>query len=520
MHLFIIAETFLARVALPIPGQSMSGGQRDGRGRVQQSCAHSCAPKMGWYTYCTDKPVVVAASSSYVPQRSTGALLCTVEYDVAIPDRATPHSSSTSSHHHHRRNHYDGISSEEFGLLPLPSSGPDFSALSDIRKGDFSRERDFQALLPNQDTLDLNDPRNERLLYLKSRGPVLKDRDVFLLSGLDFAVSFKEDGVPYTNFVALSQPLRMRLLMLRDLKPHLFTVPIPLSSEEIKHSDLYRSILASHSNTYSAGLATSTPLYSTEENPTDDHDPEALTLQHEASKIKISEFLERVRNSHTALTRQHTRKKFFTSSAVAETDYYHVDEWDDIELLPPRKRALRPKAKVRTAQSMEVSKCDLLIQIVGARNVPLRAEIDEEQFTSTGGLSTLKQRKGVRSSHDKSLERDQVEVEENDTPGVGTSAERAFSRPLITGELLDATKIREKMRARTFVEVRFQEGVCATTGMEGGSPLWKQSLSLPFRPPQGDYTPDGLSRVRNEYRMAYYFSPSSLSLSLSLSPLL
>ena len=452
---------------------------------------------MGWYTYCTDKPVVVVASSSYVPQRSTGALLCTVEYDVAIPDRATPHSSSISSHHNMKRTHYDGINSEELGLLPLPSSGPDFSALSDSRKGDFARERDFQALLPHQDTLDLNDPRNEHLLYLKSRGPVIKDRDVFLLSGLDFAVSFKEDGVPYTNFVALSQPLRMRLLMLRDLKPHLFTVPIPLSSEEIKHSDLYRSILASHSNTYSAGLATSSPLYSVEETPTDDYDPEALTLQHEASKTKISEFLDRVRNSHTALTRQHRRKKFFTSSAVAETNYFHIDEWDDIALLPPRKRALRPKAKVRTAQSMEVSKCDLLIQIVGARNVPLRAEIDEEQFTSSGGLSAVK-RKGVRSSHDRSLERDQVEVEEGDTPGVGTSTERALNRPLITGELLDATKMREKMRARTFVEVRFQEGVCATTGMEGGSPLWKQSLSLPFRLPQGDYTPDGLSRVIND----------------------
>jgi hypothetical protein len=474
---------------------------------------------MGWYTYCTDKPVVVAASSSYVPQRSTGALLCTIEYDVAIPDRTTPHSSSTSLHHNLKRNHYDGINSEELGLLPLPSSGPDFSAISDTRNGDFARERDFQALLPHQDTLDLNDPRNEHLLYLKSRGPVIKDRDVFLLSGLDFAVSFKEDGVPYTNFVALSQPLRMRLLMLRELKPHLFTVPIPLSSEVIKHSDLYRSILASHSNTYSAGLATSTPLYSIEETPTDDYDPEALTLQHEASKTKISEFLERVRNSHTALTRQHRRKKFFTSSAVAETDYFHIDEWDDIALLPPRKRALRPKAKVRTAQSMEVSKCDLLIQIVGARNVPLRAEIDEEQFTSSGGLSAVK-RKGVRSSHDRSLERDQVEVEveEGDTPGVGTSTERALNRPLITGELLDATKMREKMRARTFVEVRFQEGVCATSGMEGGSPLWKQSLSLPFRPPQGDYTPDGLSRVRNGCGLASEFLSLSLPLSPSLSP--
>ena len=44
---------------------------------------------------------------------------------------------------------------------PLP---PPFSIFS-------PRERDFQALLPELWTLDKNDPRNEYLLFLKSRGP-------------------------------------------------------------------------------------------------------------------------------------------------------------------------------------------------------------------------------------------------------------------------------------------------------------------------------------------------------------
>ena len=508
--IFYITETFLARVALPLPGQSHNGGQKDGRGRTQQSSAHSYAPIVGWYTYCSEKPVVVVAASSYQPERSTGALLCTVEYDVAVPDRAIPHySSSISSYAHLKRNYYDGINREDLGLLPLPSSSPDYSALSDGRKGDFARERDFQALLYQQDILDQNDPRNEHLLYLQSRGPVIKDRDVFLLSGLDFSVSFKEKGgMPYTNYVALSQPLRMRLLMLRDLKPHLFTVPIPLSEDVIKNSDLYMSILSSQSTTYSSypgegssGEGSSGEGCLTGEGSLiDDYDPDSLTLQHMASKTKISSFLERVRDSHTALTKQHRKKKQSTASAVSETEYYLVDEMEEIVFLPPRKRALRPKANVRTAQTMDILKCDLLIQIVGAKNVPLRVEIDEEQFTSTGGLNvnTVKPRKGPRSSQDRSLERDQVEVEDG---GVGTSTDKALNlnlnRPLITGELLDATKMREKMRARTFVEVRFQEGLCYTTGMEGGSPLWKQSLSLPFRPPSGDYTPDSLSRVSN-----------------------
>ena len=504
---FFIPETFLARIALPLPGQSHNGGQRDGGGRTQQSSAHSYAPEVGWYTYCSEKPVVVVTASSYQPERSTGALLCTVEYDVAVPDRAIPHySSSVSSHAHLKRNYYDGINREDLGLLPLPSSSPDFSGLSDGRKGDFARERDFQALLYQQDNLDQNDPRNEHLLYLQSRGPVIKDRDVFLLNGLDFSVSFKEkSGIPYTNYVALSQPLRMRLLMLRDLKPHLFTVPIPLSEDVIKNSDLYMSILSSQSTTYSSypgeGFSGEGSVLG-EGSLIDDYDPDSLTLQHLASKTRISSFLEHVRDSHTALTKKHRKKKQSTASAVAETEYYFVDEMEEIIFLPPRKRALRPKANVRTAQTMDVSKCDLLIQIVGAKNVPLRVEIDEEQFTSSGGLNinVSKPRKGgPTSSQDKSLERDQVEVEDGGV-SVGASTDKALNlnvnRPLITGELLDATKMREKMRARTFVEVQFQEGLCYTTGMEGGSPLWKQSLSLPFRPPSGDYTPDSLSRVR------------------------
>ena len=34
--------------------------------------------------------------------------------------------------------------------------------------------------------------------------------------------------------------------------------------------------------------------------------------------------------------------------------------------------------------------------------------------------------------------------------------------------------------------------------VEGGSPLWKQSLSIPFRPPQDDFTPSNLDQVRDE----------------------
>lgn len=461
---------------------------------------------MGWYTYCSEKPVDFPSSSAGGGGRSQGALLCAVDYDVAVPDRAP-----IAPNNPHKHSAYDGISSEELALLPLPPLGSDFTPLGDPRRGDFAREADFQALLPHRKILDLNDPRNEHLLYLKSRGPAVRDRDVFLLAGLDVSVSFGEGGIPYTNYVAYSQSLRMRLLILRDLRPHLFTESIPLSEDVIKASDVYRSILAAQSGNYSSGLATAAapiqPSFPAGEEP----DPETLATQHDASKSKMTSFLERVRNSHTALSRRHRRKKMMTASAVAETEYFVANEKEGPVLLPPRRRALRPKAKVRTVMSMEVTRCDLLVQVVSARNVPLRMEIDEEQFTVSGGLSPKKPKRASKTGLD--LE-SQVEeqLEERLSP------DRDGNRPLITGDLLDATKMREKKRARTFVEVRFQDAVHSTTGMEGASPLWKQSLSLPFKAPQGDYTPDNLAQVRwtRTWGVMATVSPHSYFMALAL----
>ena len=492
----------MARIVLPLPGQAQGKGRRGESNRQQQAASHSYVPKTGWYMYTSDKPVVVPSSTAYAADRSRGALLCTVEYDVSVPDR--PISSLVSGNRSNSR--YDGISNEDLGFLPLPPVGSDFTSLGDVRRSDFARERDFQALLPDPRSLDLNDPRNGHLLYLKSRGPAVRDRDVFHLAGLDFSVPYGEDGVPYTNYVAFTKALRMRLLVLRDLRPHLFTEPIPLSEDIIKTSELYKSILATQQGTYTPGVAT--VLVPSQYLSKEDADPEALACRHDASRSKIISFLERVRNSHTALSRRHRRRKMMTASAVAETEYFIVDEKEGSILLPPRKRALRPKAKLRTALSMEVTRCDLLVQVVGAKNVPLRVEINEEQFTASGGRSPDKSRRAVRQSQERERDRGRNRSRERgselDNPQEDSDAAADpppdngtnNNRPLIAGDLLDATKLREKKRARTFVEVRFQEAVGATTGMEGASPLWKQSLSLPFRAPQGNYTPDSLAQVR------------------------
>ena len=72
---------------------------------------------------------------------------------------------------------------------PSSSSGASASFLSSLLS-DFTRENDFQRLLPNLAELDANDPLNDYLLYLKSKRLSAVSGDYFRLGGLDYAVPF------------------------------------------------------------------------------------------------------------------------------------------------------------------------------------------------------------------------------------------------------------------------------------------------------------------------------------------
>jgi hypothetical protein len=69
------------------------------------------------------------------------------------------------------------------------------------------------------------------------------------------------------------------------------------------------------------------------------------------------------------------RKKVVTDSVVASTDYFSPKEAEPIDLIPARKRALHPKVKQRLPGALQVTACEVLVQVVGARNIPLRAEV-------------------------------------------------------------------------------------------------------------------------------------------------
>ncbi len=67
-------------------------------------------------------------------------------------------------------------------------------------------------------------------------------------------------------------------------------------------------------------------------------------------------------------------REFGLSSVVAETNYsieiaaVPIEKW-----IPERVRSLKPKPITRTPQSIQVEDCKVMVQVVGCKNVPLRA---------------------------------------------------------------------------------------------------------------------------------------------------
>lgn len=288
---------------------------------------------------------------------------------------------------------------------------------------------------------------------MKSKAPVHKDIDIFQLSGLNFSVPFGEEGETYLNYMKFQDSLRMKLLKLRETKPFLFTEPIPLSEQSIKSSELYKRIIAKE-------------LFI---------EIEDKNLDDTSQKLKISDFMSRVRNSVSSLNRGSGRK-LNTGSVVATTEYFQlIDALPWTALIPPRKRELRPAPKARLPIAMQVNNCNLLVQLVGAKNVPLRKK-DE---------SASNERASDNSKRNQQRDR-------NNGGGYNNN------NPTISGDLLDESKIGEKKRARSYLSLKFQENSVRTVCVDGGAPLWKESVSLPFRAPQDDFTPSNLLQVQDD----------------------
>lgn len=454
-----------------------------------------------------------------------GAVLYTTEYDVSTTDSSG-------------EPHVDGIRGEELALVPRPRAHGTSTARTRRhsqwtlrarksanakagagggggggRVDDFTLENDFQALLPDLADIDLNDPRNDHLLHLKSKRAHSESSQVlFRAGGYEYAAAFRgAEGNSIANYVKYKEPTRFKLLRLRGLKPYLFNEPIPLLEQHIRSSEVFKSILlkelGEEIRRYDGSRGGGGALAEGED---DDDDNPAETAQGLAGNqsvnvAKVSNFLQRIRNSQTARTRKRKKKNFLTSSVVIEHNYLTLIQPEALPLLLERRRALHPKPKARIPVAVQLDRCDLLVQVVAAKNIPLRTELEALKE----GLSARVLRRSSTKVPFPAAASGAVAAA---AAGGGATADegaghavggaggpigaRGEDEPIVSEHVLDERKLRESRRARTFVEVKFQEHVVATGSYDGTTPLWQQSFQVPFRPPQDDFSPANLEQLR------------------------
>ncbi|ETK73497.1 hypothetical protein F441_19992 [Phytophthora nicotianae CJ01A1] len=169
-------------------------------------------------------------------------------------------------------------------------------------------------------------------------------------------------------------------------------------------------------------------------------------------------------------------------------------------LFAPRRR-LRPRAKVSTTASSSQTaahwptSCTLYVQVQKATNVPVRikpardaAEAEEIATTGRRRRDTLQRTKKSPRMMAMPPSSDNQREEVVETPRGGVTLD---------------------YESHVFVQVSFQgktrQTTCATImgavgkndSSVGAHPMWMETLALPFRPPQDDWSPDGIESTQD-----------------------
>eukprot|EP01038_Epipyxis_sp_PR26KG_P007416 gene7416-10108_t len=455
-----------------------------------RNIAHSFTPSSAWYNFSSSNLVYGGNIDGRPENKIEGSILCSSEYEAySVTNNMNMRNNAT----------YEGVNAEDLALIPLEKHSND-DIIKQFNSGmssgnalvDFTRENDFQLLLPQISDLDLNDPRNERLLHTVAKRLTVTNTPIFQLSGLDFSEGFlpsylrdSNNGYNnYLNYLKFKESLRMKLLKLRLIKPFLFNKAIPYDDNEIRNDLLFKKLLYEEKDilgifSYVDGINDGTNDDSN--NMKNKYNTDNAFALESKNKTKEMTFLEKIRNSRIIQSRNKHIKSYHTSTVVKEIDYLYMEPLQAIDAIFERKRSLKPKPKPRQVENMSINSCSLLIQVMGAKNIPLREEFD----LSSEPLLLSPQKSNKNKSKSKTGN-DLLNTEPSQTSNTGGTGN---GPPQISDHMLDERKFNEKKRARSFVQISFQQNVVSTICYEGATPLWKQSFRIPFQAPDDDYSP-------------------------------
>ncbi|RYG64976.1 hypothetical protein EON64_12890 [archaeon] len=332
-------------IHIPIPSHTTS--------RTQTHYTHSITAKYGGYSFVSDSlrlrdfvlsknwcgvgcgVLDICGDDEEGYRRVGGTLYCAIDFDPLLPSThvhpdgyKSDELALMSTQNRHKPQALIYHSHTDTGSRLTSSSLRPSSPLSQIY--DMTREQDFQTLLPEMQSLDVNSPYNDYTLYLKSKRLVHNSQQSFRLTGLDVSEYFQFtnpnlDPIVYEtntfslcNFLKVKQSLRHKLLVLRVRKPYLFNSPVPLQDAKIETDVNFMNLLHKEYPTDAIYAYSKRPVDGGDE---DQEDVEGGGTSATRTQHKVISFLQRVRNANSLVNRQVMKKHYVTSNVVLEVDY-------------------------------------------------------------------------------------------------------------------------------------------------------------------------------------------------------
>ncbi|KAF1786663.1 CC2D2A, N-terminal, C2 domain [Phytophthora cactorum] len=543
-------------VAKPAPSRSRSAvfdGWGD-NGADHLVPAASLTPSDEWYQFSSTTPIARtqwhrsfhnAPLFAHTSRRTHGRLHLRVGWvsDAGSSQMFHPSSDDTVYLPPKRPETADGheASSSPVQLIGKPPKRSSTQLSQYLCDSGFSSERDFLRLVePQELSIDPNDPENVAVRRLQvyytqqqqeAQAVGLGRRKVFRTSDVYDPLARSGGGLTKRN----------RLLRLRDreytsrhgtsfcdavtshgggkvelprwIPQHaVFDEPLPLLEHELLADERLLRLLRPELTAYDRRLLS-------EEAERADA---SIVERHRVQQLlKLQDFRERVRqtqivskyNTDSGNQEARTGRSKSLAAIVQEKPlplFPGTLEFPAIGVLFAPRRRLRPRAKVPTAASSSSSQtaahwptaCTLYVQVQKATNVPVRikpardaAEAEEIATTGRRRRDTLhRTKKSPRMMATPSPSDNQSE-EVVETPRGGVTLE---------------------YESHVFVQVSFQgktrQTTCAaimgTVGKSehgvGAHPMWMETVALPFRPPQDDWSPDGIESTQDVIRFSLF----------------
>ncbi|CAM9238774.1 unnamed protein product, partial [Ectocarpus sp. 12 AP-2014] len=206
----------------------------------------------------------------------------------------------------------------------------------------------------------------------------------------------------FNNHRRWKEPLRHTLIRLRVQKPTLFgNRPIPLREDDIRRDETLTAILAQEAvvraHRHEASGRRGSLIFDGEADVELDADKQKKRMA--VDHGRVMDFVQRVRDSRTAQARRQALKRVTYSSVVQEGAVPQLGiNFEGGSFFPKPKRALRPEPKERAAATIQLDECRLLLQIVSARNVPVRSEEGAGGLPASTAMAIPKQQQpGMRA---------------------------------------------------------------------------------------------------------------------------